>query len=107
MYLKNSLLFKTVIPSKIFEAMGMGVPIIHGVKGESSEIIKNRNVGLLFQPEDPMDLFNKIIYLTENTDLRKKFSINGINASKNFYRRNLAIKMLNILKKHAQLSSPN
>ncbi len=106
-HLKNSLLFKTVIPSKIFEAMGMGVPIVHGVKGESSEIIKNRNVGLLFQPEDPMDLFNKIIYLTENTDLREKFSINGINASKNFYRRNLAIKMLNILKKHAQLSSPN
>ena len=36
-HLKNDLLFTTVIPSKLFECMAMGRPVLHGVAGEVSE----------------------------------------------------------------------
>ena len=47
-HLRKTDLFKSVIPSKIFESMGMAIPIIHGVEGESAEIIYKNKVGLLF-----------------------------------------------------------
>ena len=35
-------LFKTVIPSKLFEAMAMGIPVLHGVEGESARHCRKR-----------------------------------------------------------------
>jgi glycosyltransferase involved in cell wall biosynthesis len=43
--LKKADLFKTVIPSKIFEAMAMERPLILGVEGESKAIIEKRIAG--------------------------------------------------------------
>ena len=37
-------LFRTVIPSKLFEAMAAGVPVLHGVRGESEEIVKAKSL---------------------------------------------------------------
>ena len=37
-HLRNTELFTTVIPSKLFECMGMGIPVLHGVAGESAAI---------------------------------------------------------------------
>jgi hypothetical protein len=34
------LLFTSVIPSKLFECMGMGIPVLHGVAGESADIVE-------------------------------------------------------------------
>jgi glycosyltransferase involved in cell wall biosynthesis len=56
-HLSRSPLFETVIPSKIFESMGMGIPILHGVAGESADIIESNQAGLLFTPEDQKLLF--------------------------------------------------
>src|SRR5690606_11702410 len=51
-HLKRTDLFKSVIPSKLFESMGMGIPVLHGVEGESAAIVEQENVGLLFEPEN-------------------------------------------------------
>ena len=40
-HLRRTELFTTVIPSKLFECMGMGIPVLHGVEGESAEIVRN------------------------------------------------------------------
>ncbi len=45
-HLKPDPVFKTVIPSKIFEAMALGVPIIHAVEGESAQIVANAGAGV-------------------------------------------------------------
>lgn len=52
-HLRDSPLFRTVIPSKIFEAMAMGVPIVLGVRGETQEIVEASGAGLVVPPEDP------------------------------------------------------
>ena len=76
---------------------GMGIPILHGVKGESAKIISECEVGLCFEPENSEDLVHKIIELMQKPDLTKSFRRNGAMAAKTVDRRNLAHEMLLIL----------
>jgi glycosyltransferase involved in cell wall biosynthesis len=50
--LKKSDTFKTVIPSKIFEAAGLQKPILLGLEGETKGIIESYNAGTCFEPEN-------------------------------------------------------
>ena len=51
-HLRKTHLFETVIPSKLFECMGMGIPVLHGVAGESAKIVTQEGVGIVFEPEN-------------------------------------------------------
>jgi glycosyltransferase involved in cell wall biosynthesis len=53
--LKKSDTFKSVIPSKIFEAAAMKKPILLGLDGESKQLINDFGAGLCFEPENEMD----------------------------------------------------
>jgi len=50
-HLRKAELFSTVIPSKIFEIMAMGCPIIMGVEGESRDIVCKAQAAILMDPE--------------------------------------------------------
>jgi glycosyltransferase involved in cell wall biosynthesis len=50
--LKDAPLFRTVIPSKIFECMGAGRAILSTVQGESQRILEAAGAGLFSPPED-------------------------------------------------------
>lgn len=50
-HLRKTELFTTVIPSKLFESMGMGIPVLLGVAGESAEIVEKEGVELTFEPD--------------------------------------------------------
>lgn len=54
--LRKSELFKTVIPSKMFEAMAMERPLIFGVEGESREIFAEAGCGVAIEPENHREL---------------------------------------------------
>ena len=62
-HLKASPVFAGVIPSKIFEAMGMGRPVLLAApEGEASRIVEGDGAGLCIPPEDPAalnDLWDK------------------------------------------------
>ena len=58
--LKKSDLFKTVIPSKIFENSAMQIPILLGVEGESKELIETYQVGVPYEPENTESFINAI-----------------------------------------------
>ena len=53
--LKKSDTFKTVIPSKIFEAAALQKPILLGLEGETKGIIESFNAGTCFEPENEED----------------------------------------------------
>jgi len=104
--LKKSDLFKTVIPSKIFEGMIMKKPILIGVDGEARKIVEEAEVGLYFEPENAADLVQKIQYLSNNPAERKRSGENGYNYVINkFNRINLAAEMLSIIKNQRSISS--
>ncbi len=64
--LKKSDLFKTVIPSKIFESMAMECPIILGVEGESKELVNAAGAGICIEPENATALAATILALRNN-----------------------------------------
>lgn len=95
--LKKDDLFKTVIPSKIFENAAMEIPILLGVDGESREILEKYNAGLFYEPENINDFLNKLSKIT-NTKQRASFQSGGRALASDFDRSQLAIIMLNKLK---------
>ena len=93
-HLRKNNLFKTVVPSKMFEYMAMGIPILHGVDGESHEILKRHNLGIYFEGENPNELCSAILKLYNNKSLYNEISQNCVKTSKLFKREILALKML-------------
>ncbi len=96
-HLKKSSSFRAVIPSKLFECMGMGIPVLHGVEGESANIVTEHKVGLIFEPEDADELANSIINLKKNNELAASFRDNALRASRKFDRSSKALEMLSFL----------
>lgn len=95
--LKKSENFKTVIPSKIFEASAMGKPTLLGVEGQAQEIIEKYGAGLCFEPENEKDFITKIEILKQDKVLYTRCQ-KGCKVLANAYnRKNLASKMLNII----------
>jgi glycosyltransferase involved in cell wall biosynthesis len=98
-HLKKTDLFTNVIPSKLFECMGMGIPLLHGVAGESAEIVEREGVGLVFEPENALDLREKLGLLKENKELYQRLHENCLAAAPRYSRSVLARQMLEVLSK--------
>jgi glycosyltransferase involved in cell wall biosynthesis len=97
-HLKKSDVFTQVIPSKLFESMGMGIPILHGVAGESADIVTRAGVGLLFEPEHSMQLAEKLSCLKNDRVLYNALRESCLKTSPKYERAQLAHDMLGVLK---------
>ncbi len=93
--LKNTPLFKTVIPSKIFESMAMGLPLLAAIpKGEASDIIAANNAGIVCTPENPMELVEQINKLCGSKQSLLEYQTNSTMAARQFDRNKFADDML-------------
>ena len=96
--LKDDPLFESVIPSKIFESMGMGLPIILSLpKGEASEIIESTGVGIAIPPEKPEQLASVVLELHDDIDKRKFLAEASAEAAQLYSREHQADLMLKVL----------
>jgi len=64
--------FKTVIPSKMFEAMALGVPMILGVEGEAKALMEAGGAGIAITPEDDAELATAILRLADDRALGRQ-----------------------------------
>jgi len=102
-HLRNTPLFRTVIPSKIFEAMAMGIPILLGVEGEAATIVTEANAGLLFEPENADALAAAVTRLADDRVQAAALGENGRRAAhEKFDRRGLAERYLALLERVAR-----
>ena len=94
-------LFKGAIPSKVFESLAMEKPLLLGVDGEAKEhFIQNAEAGLFFEPENEVDLSEKIIYLLANKSEIVRMGKNGrIYVNEYFNRNKIAQEFYEILLK--------
>lgn len=76
-HLKRAELFTTVIPSKIFESMGMMRPIVLGVEGEARVIVEEAQAGICIEPENPSQLAAAVKKLYMDRTLCDRFGHNG------------------------------
>lgn len=75
--LKRMDLFKTVIPSKIFESMAMRKPVVLGVEGESRELLEQANAGCAIEPENARQLADAVLELARDPGLCRSLGDNG------------------------------
>jgi glycosyltransferase involved in cell wall biosynthesis len=100
-HLRSTELFTTVIPSKLFESMGMGVPVLHGVRGESADIVEREGVGIAFEPENAEQLAQQLIQLAADPNQIETYRQNCLIGAKHFDRSFLAAEMLEIVERVA------
>jgi glycosyltransferase involved in cell wall biosynthesis len=62
----------------MFEVMAMGIPVITARNRDVVRIFKDMGNIVFTNAEDPKDLAEKIIFLIENTNLRKKIGKNAL-----------------------------
>jgi glycosyltransferase involved in cell wall biosynthesis len=98
-HLRKTELFTSVIPSKLFECMGMGIPVLHGVAGESAQIVLAEKVGEVFESQNANQLAKLILDLKTDSSRINEYRKNGIEAAKRYDRKKLAAQMLAILKR--------
>jgi glycosyltransferase involved in cell wall biosynthesis len=96
-HLRRTDLFTTVIPSKLFECMGMGIPVLHGVAGESARIVQSEGVGIVFEPENAEQLAQELLRLQSDPALCAQLKSAGLLAAGKYDRTTLAMCMLEIL----------
>jgi glycosyltransferase involved in cell wall biosynthesis len=96
-HLKKEPTFTTVIPSKLFECMAMGIPVLHGVEGESAKIVEKNKIGLTFEPENAQELMKKLERLKNDEDLYRKLRTNCLVTAPVYERSGLAVHMLQSL----------
>ena len=100
--LKNDPLFASVIPSKIFESMGMGLPIILSLPiGEASGMIQKSGAGVVIPPEQPEKLAETVVRLLENREELAALARASLRAAPGHSRERQARRMLKILEEVA------
>jgi len=96
--LKNIELFKTFIPSKMFEIMACGIPIVASLEGEAADILNDSKSALVVEPDNQEEIKRAILKLKEDRSLYDQFKKNGpIFVEENYSRKKLAEKYLEIM----------
>lgn len=72
----------------------MGLPVLHGVAGESADIVREEGVGIVFEPENATQLLEKLQFLQCDTQAYEGFQAHCLEAAKKYNRTALAMKML-------------
>ena len=75
--LRRSPVLDTALPSKIFEAMAMGRPIIVAAEGEARDLVEAAGAGLLVAPEDPQAMAEAIRQLADDPALGQELGERG------------------------------
>jgi colanic acid biosynthesis glycosyl transferase WcaI len=96
--LKDTPLFRTVIPSKIFEAMATGTPIITNVRGELQTLLEPLGTAVMIEPSNLNALVDAIETLARSPARRQALAAAAAKAAKRYDRVVLADKMLEAMR---------
>lgn len=96
--LRNTPVFATVIPSKIFECMGMALPILMSLpSGEATAIVESTGAGMCVPPEDSAAMADAIEKMADHPAWRRSMAEAGKLAATRYTRDASAKSMLGVL----------
>lgn len=100
--LRDTSVFESVIPSKMFECMAMGIPLLMSLpEGEATGILCDAGAGVCVPPEDPMAMAQAIKELKDDPAQRAALRECGLEAARTYSRDRQAEKMLRVLERAA------
>jgi glycosyltransferase involved in cell wall biosynthesis len=83
-------LFMGAIPSKIFEAQAMKIPLLLGVMGEAKHhFIDQAHAGLFYEPENAKDMADKMLLMASDRTQLNQMGENARNYVSEHFNRNL------------------
>ena len=96
--LKDCPLYTKMIPSKLFEVMGMGLPVLLAMpEGEATGIVRQTGAGIVVPPEQPEALVAAVLELFTYPQRLELLGRASHMAAKYFSRFQQAEKMLTVL----------
>jgi len=106
--LKNDPLFRNAIPSKMFEYMACGRPVIASISGEVEKILNSAKSGAIAMAEDANSVADSILYYYNNRGKIIEQGQNGVTYVKQNVRKEVLIshameKMRNAINKKSTL----
>ena len=101
--LRKTEIFKSTLPSKLFDAWSCKRPVIVSIDGEARAIVETVKGGIFISPEDPVRMAEALIYLMNSPAERQSMGENGLAYTKqNHSRSALAEKLIILLEKYIQ-----
>jgi len=95
-------LFKSALPSKMFESMATAKPIVGSLWGEAAELIESTRCGLAVAPEDASAVREAVEKLAEDPLLARELGDNGRRyVSAHFDRNVIATRFIELLSETA------
>lgn len=100
--LKKLDLFKSALPSKMFESMATAKPIVASVEGEAARLVESADAGVVVPPEDPSALSQEVQRLASDPVLARRLGEHGrAYVSKHFDREAIARRFIELLREAA------
>jgi glycosyltransferase involved in cell wall biosynthesis len=100
---RRSAWFKNITPTKFFDSLAMGVPVIVSDMGGLKEIIDRYHCGIVVDERNPEEVAEAIKKMIENPALRHEMALNGLRAIKENY--NWELMQERLLKTYSTLMS--
>jgi glycosyltransferase involved in cell wall biosynthesis len=98
-------LFKSALPSKMFESMAVGRPIVAAVWGEAATMVEASGCGLVAEPENPRSLHEAVAALAADPALGRRMGERGRKyVMQHFDRRDIAYRLGQLLEETARRS---
>jgi glycosyltransferase involved in cell wall biosynthesis len=102
-HLKDTPVFASVIPSKIFESMASGKPILLAApEGEASQLVEAEQAGIAIRSGEPSELAAAVRRLARNAAERESYAANARRAAPRYSRERQARAMLDALESCAR-----
>ncbi len=93
--LKESEVFLRVLPGKVVDAIGSGVPVVSNLSGYSADLINHSNVGFSKSKATTIDIIKMIKEIKDNPDLEKEMRSNARQLTEDLFIWENNIKSLN------------
>lgn len=99
LHLKDDGTMDKTIPSKVFDYMAGGKPILYGLKGEACDILGAVGGNLYYDPAEPVQLADQAVNLRNNYEsLASQASANLDLVKKEFLRERMAERLLELFR---------
>ncbi len=99
-HLKDTEVFRTVIPSKLYEAAAMGLPVLYaGPEGEASRLVQHHGMGVVLPSDAPDRLAAAIRNWIDQPAIRQEAAQRALASSQGFSREVQAERTLGVLAK--------
>ena len=106
-HLTRNEIFKSVLPSKIFEALAMKRPVILGVEGYAAQVVEEIGGGICIEPENEQQLLSAIKALKSDPQHRAMLGARGhAEVVRNYDRERLASDYLHVIEQVIKFKKP-